>query len=131
LLANTNFKLGFFADFKGADSVLICGSSNAMAILVLRLKEFVTSPLTEIHIHDLAVVSSSHPAKLSAVRSTLTAASGFCWLCSSEETESIFGKLNALANCTSGHQYFDLLGSECQLVVSVGEYSDAWWNHHD
>jgi len=123
-------RLGFFPDFKSADSVLLSGSPNAMGIFVEQLGAFVTSPRTEMPIHDLALVSSAHPAQLFAVRSSSSALGGFRWLCSDAEFETIRDKLQALAGCTAGHQYFEFVSSDCQLVVSVGEYDDAWWGQY-
>ncbi|MGV3582994.1 MAG: hypothetical protein ACO1N8_11895 [Methylophilus sp.] len=51
----------------------------------------------------------------------------FSWLCSSIALPDIQTKLASLVLSSNGHQYFDLQGTDTQLIVSVCEYSDAWW----
>jgi len=123
-------QLGFFPDFKGRDSVLLEGTSKDVAFLSEQLGEFVSSNLSQFPVHALANVSQQHPARLFAIRSAAASAPGFCWLCPPTELSAIQGKLAALAESKVGHQYFDLAGSNAQLVVSVGEYGEVWWQAH-
>jgi hypothetical protein len=126
----SNVNLGFFRDFKGADSVLLDGTSEDIALLSTRLGEFMVSTEPLLAIHDIATVSSRHPVQLFASRSAHTSSPGFLWLCSPTDFDSIQGMLEPLANSRSGHQYFTLVNSPAHLVVSVGEYGDAWWRAH-
>jgi hypothetical protein len=122
--------LGFFKDFGWADSVFLTGSPSEIASLAERLGTFAFSGEDSMPIHNIAIVASKYPAQLYALSKTPplpTDTSHFHWLCSPKEIESVQGKLQRLAESGSGHQYFDLLGSSAQLVVSVGEYSDSWW----
>jgi len=123
-------QLGFFPDFKGQDSLLLDGTSKDVAFLSAQLKEFVSSSLPRFPVHAFANVSQQHPAELFAIRSAAASAPGFCWLCSPGELPAIQSKLATLAESKAGHQYFALAGSNAQLVVSVGEYGEAWWESH-
>ena len=120
-------RLGFFPEFKGADSVLLHGTSPQLLALVGRLREFVASSLEEWPIHADALVSRRFPAHLFASRSGVSSGTGFHWRCSPAELPSIQGLLHVLAASGSGHQYFDLAGTSAQLIVSAGEYPESWW----
>jgi hypothetical protein len=122
-----NLKLGFFPEFKGADSVLLAGDAGGVAQLSAALNSFAHSPQIQLPIHSLAQVSPHHPAQLYASRSELPSAPGFHWLCAPDVLPDILGKLSALASSGKGHHYFSLVASRVQLVVSVGEYPSSWW----
>jgi hypothetical protein len=125
-----NLRLGYFSDFKGADTVLLEGTSDGIRRLCAQIKAFVASSETELPIHSLSAVSAKHPVLLFASRSATGEGLGFRWLCSQKELNSIEGKLSALVASESGHQYFELVGSPTQFIVSVGEYGGEWWKNH-
>jgi hypothetical protein len=125
-----NLRLGFFPQFKGADSILLAGEADDIARLSGALVSFVASSQDQLSIHGLAAVSALHPAKLYATHSTEPSGSDFRWLCSPATQSTIQGKLAALAMSGKGHQYFSLIGSPVQLVVSVGEHPPSWWGAH-
>ena len=118
-MANT---LGFFKDFKGADTVLLSTTAEGAADLAKQLQRFASSSMASLKIEAAEV--PEHFTQLFAVREAqaLTTGSGFRWLCGPKQIAQIEGKLNALANASSGHQYFELLDSRVQLLVSIGEY---------
>ena len=121
--------LGLFKQFKGeADTLLLSGEPADIADLSNRLGDFAASHSLDWSVHATARLSAHNPAELFAVGRALPHATGFVWLCSPESVPSIQGKLQALASSSSGHQYFELLGSPVPLVVSVGEYSESWWS---
>ena len=124
------FNIGFFPQFKSADSVLLHGAAEDVAELSLQLQQFVASSQESFPIHSLAVVSRRHPAELFASRSGRASGSGYQWLCSPYEFETIQGKLEALTQGRPGHQYFELVQPTVRLVVSVGEYGAQWWQEH-
>ena len=129
-----NLRLGFFEDFKFGDSVLLEGSAGDIEQLAARLGTFATSQEDSLAIHSLASVAPNHPTQLFVSRSThgssTRGTSQFSWLCSPEELPTILGKLQPLVMSGSGHQYFDLIRSSAQLIVSVGEYGPSWWQAH-
>jgi hypothetical protein len=106
-----------------------------MRNLVQRIREFTASSEQDLPVHELAAVSASQPAQLFVVRSSPTCGdvghACFAWVCPPLEVENVLGKLSALAERESGHHCFDLLGSEVQLIVSVGEYDAPWWSQRD
>jgi hypothetical protein len=125
-----NLKLGFFPEFKGADSVLLTGDTGDILQLSAVLSSFVVSPQGQLPIHSLAQVSPRHPTQLYASQSELPSVPGFHWLCIPTILPDTLGKLAALASSGKGHHYFNLVASPVQLVVSVGEYSPSWWLSH-
>lgn len=126
--------LGFFADFKWSDSVLLTGTPHDIESLSLALGKFVGSNEQQFPIHNLASVAPRHQVQLFAHRvpqeSLHSNPTQFSWLCASSSLSDIQAKLLALVHSNNGHQYFDLEGSGTQLIVSVGEYNDNWWQEH-
>jgi hypothetical protein len=129
-----NLQLGFFPDFKGADSVLLEGCPLSIEGLGNALSTFAASEDHCLPIHNLTTVFPHHSVQLFAVRSPPTSATlslpGFAWQFSNDELPAIQAKLRDLAQRSSGHHYFALAGSTAQLIVSVGEYGESWWNAH-
>ena len=124
-------QLGFFTDFKWSDSVLLTGTPSDIENLSSVLGQFIESPEQQLPIHKLATIAPSHPVQLFAQRiSQKLVSPNFTWLCTHESLPDIQAKLLALVHSSNGHQYFDLEGSDVQLIVSVGEYSDSWWQAH-
>jgi hypothetical protein len=124
-------RLGFFVDFKGSDSVLLTGTATDIEHLLLALAKFVESNEHQFSVHSLASVSPRHPAHLFAKREAQelqhSDSAQFSWLCTANALPDIQAKLLTLVNSNKGHQYFDLDESDTRLIVSIGEYSDAWW----
>lgn len=119
--------IGFFEDFAGADSVLLTGSPEDIASLSSRLKQFLWSSEQHLPIHTQANVSVRRPVLLFASRTANVTADSFHWLVSLVEPEMLEP---LVTSGKPGHQYFELAQSKVQLVVSVGEYSEQWWQAH-
>lgn len=94
------------------------------------LEEFVDLGRAELPVHELASVSQKHPARLYVTSVPTQRPDAFFWSCSEANIQEVREMLVALANCETGHQYFDLAGASADLVVSVGEYDDEWWREH-
>jgi hypothetical protein len=116
--------LGEFEDFKFGGKLLLSGGAADVKALADLLAEFVASGDDSVAIHSRANVAPRHPAKLYAVSSPAVSVDGPALLCTPESLPEISGKLEALS---SGHQYFELIGTSSELLVSVGEYDLAWW----
>jgi hypothetical protein len=41
--------------------------------------------------------------------------------------DDVAEKLSALRRAGTGHQYFNSANEQRTIVVSIGEYDDAWW----
>ena len=121
--------LGFFPDFKWADSVLLTGTAHDIESLSSALGKFVGANEHQFPIHNLASVAPRHQVQLFAQRATQepqhSNPAQFSWLCTSRSLPDIQAKLLALVHSSNGHQYFDLAGSDTQLIVSVGEYNES------
>lgn len=116
-------EIGFFEDFKGADTVLLSISAAQAQALADQLRRFATSDQLSMRI--VANVIPAHEVQLVAIREARAAQDdgGFHWLCGPAEVRGISSKLESLANSAHGaHHYFELLGTEVRLLVSIGEY---------
>jgi hypothetical protein len=83
-------------------------------------------------IHDVALVSGRHPARLFVLPTSAALNSSeldFAWRISESENADIDSKLAVPESSIAGHQYFTLARTNAKLMVSVGEYSDDWWQH--
>ena len=133
-LAIMTLRLGFFTDFKSSESVLLTGTSHDIESLSLVMGKFVESDEGQFPIHNLASIAPRHQAQLFAQRAAPEPQQPtpirFSWLCTPSSLSDIQAKLLALVRSSNGHQYFDLEGSDIHLIVSVGEYSDSWWQNH-
>ena len=117
-------QLGKFDDFKFGDKVLLSGRSEDIDALAELLAAFAASGGDSLAIHTKALVAPRHPVRLFAVASPSVSVDGYAWLCTTESLPEISGKLGTLC---AGHQYFGLLRTHVELLVSVGEYDLAWW----
>lgn len=120
-------KIGLFQNFKGADTVLIDGTPSDIEDLSKSLAEVVVSKA--VAVHEVAAVAPRYPVALFAATAS-PGTRGLWWKCSSEEIETIQGKLGPLTQGGKGHQYFDLEGTNIQLMISVGEYGPNWWQEN-
>jgi hypothetical protein len=128
-LGTAIMRLGYFQEFRGSDMVLLsCGSAEIRALRASLSREF--SRGSAVAIHELAKVSDRHPARLFVcprVASVQSMAGDFVWHLSPHDYSDLDAKLEALESVPTGHQYFELPGTQSELMVSVGEYSDDWW----
>jgi hypothetical protein len=124
-------RLGYFQDFKGAETVLLAGTPDSIAELSLALANFVESGESELELHSLVSVSPPNSVRLLASSVSTTAYPGaYVWLCNASTLPSVQAALGALAADRGGHQYFELQLSQAQLMVSINEYADTWWAEH-
>lgn len=124
--------LGFFADFKGIDAVLWAGSANDVTCLVTTIEQFAASTEEALPIHAHTVIAQNHPVLLFLCRSSPSAqnekSNQFHWPITPQNLSEITSKLAALSLSGKGHQYFVLAEHNTELIVSVGEYPDSWWD---
>ena len=126
-------RLGYFQNFKGADTVLFSCDSVEVApfrgVLAGVMARGVPYP-----IHDLAVVSARHPARLvlCPTAARFRAVGGeFIWRLNHVEFAVVDSKLEALGQVRAAHHYFDLYDSDVRLMFSVREYDEAWWDRRE
>jgi hypothetical protein len=122
------FRLGFFANFKGADSVLLeCSAPQDVVQLSALLSALQVTAEPVLPIHVFARQAPAHQARLFAVRSVEFPQPGYLWLCSPVTVATIRGALHALSVKGSGHHFFELASSSVQLIVACREYGPEWW----
>ncbi|MES9927564.1 MAG: hypothetical protein ABW158_05570 [Candidatus Thiodiazotropha sp. 6PDIVS] len=120
-------RIGFFSNFKGADTVLIAGNSEDIQSLSRALAEVATGGM--LPLHETANVSKKYPVTMFA--STVSPGNrAYWWKCTDMEIDEINGMLDPLTRGENGHHYFNLEGTDVQLIVSVGEYSSNRWQEY-
>ena len=126
-----SIRVGFFENFKGADTLLIDVNAQGLRDLVAWVREVIASSQgmslsscsdvsLRLGIHVEAVCA---PDDAGLVR---TADKDFVWQHSMDGWTDIADKLAAMqaGHC---HQYLDGSRDGVQIVVSIGEYGDNWW----
>jgi hypothetical protein len=123
-------RLGYCNQFKGADTVLL----SCDPVEVSPLRQVLASVMARevpFAIHDLAVVSARHPARLvlCPAAARFRAVGGeFIWRLNHVEFAAVDSKLEALEHVSAAHQCFDLGDSDVRLMFSVREYDEQWWD---
>jgi hypothetical protein len=124
-------RVGFFEDFKSADTLLIDVDSEGLHTLISWLLE-VRSSGQKITISDCpgAVVQAGLRVELLRSRDdrgiARTAEGMFVWQRSQDGWTDIVELLEAM-KAGAGHQYLDGPRDEVQVMSSIGEYGDGWW----
>jgi hypothetical protein len=127
-------RVGFFEDFKGADTLLIDVDREGLSTLIAWFQTTASSA-RKIAINHLpgAVVQSGLHVDLSCVPEerglVRTSGTEFVWQRSAEGWAEIIDKLAAMESGAC-HQYLDGSSDDVQVMASIGEYSDSWWRRH-
>lgn len=128
-------RVGFFEDFKSADTLLIDLDHQGLHMLIAWLHVITPSGLkTTISNCPQSVVQSGLQVELLRAMDDLgivrTAATEFVWKRSEEGWGEVIDKLAAMETGAC-HQYLDGPRDAVQIMASIGEYGEAWWRHHD
>ena len=121
--------LGFFADFRDP-TVLLSGTPASMRMLLQAMQRFAAGADDLFAIHELAFVALRDSVPLYATKSSDALPNAFCWQWGPMYSEEHLEKFEALVTHGRGHQYFDLIDQQADLVLSIGEYDEQWWRAH-
>jgi hypothetical protein len=124
-------RLGFFESFLGADTLLMDGDAEGMALLAKTLRDFPGSDQSSLALHELEFVDTRAGIRLVASRAARDSGierdgdMSFVWRCSSAGWEDAADRIAVLSE-QSGHQYLDE-PRKVRVMASRGEYDDGWW----
>jgi len=125
-------RIGFFPRFKNADSVLLAADAEGVQVLIDSIAKAAANPDRAVPVHELAQVSAKHPASLYVAANANAArsvpANTYHLDLSGNARLDAVGLLEPLLKSARGHQFFDLNPKPTVLIVSVGEYDEAWWD---
>ena len=127
-------RVGFFEDFKGADMLLLDVDHEGLNALMAWLRTATSSHRrTPISSCPGCVVQAGIAVDLlRAVDDTglvRAAEMEFVWQRSEEGWAEVIDKLAAMQTGTC-HQYLEGPLDDVQIMASIGEYGDAWWQRH-
>jgi hypothetical protein len=134
----STLRIGYFKNFKGADTLLVCGDEQALQQLADRLRFLENPDASPLNLHQLSFVQVHRGVQLTAypvdrelgVRRTASA-SCFSWHHSQEGWLEATEKIEAVARGSAGHCYLgEHPARDAAIMVSKGEYDDAWWERH-
>lgn len=117
-------RIGFFEDFKGENTLLICGSPDDISNLADEIESLNQSNINEIVVKENE--TSEIYLKVSKNRPDKSLFSMV--LADSEEVLEVVDKLRVLNGDNPGHQYFYISGKCRRLMVAVNEYTELWWS---
>jgi hypothetical protein len=129
-----SIRVGFFEDFKGADTLLLDVDREGLKALIAWLQT-ATSSGRGIAISHCpgALVQSGLRVNLSRASAdrglVRTAGTEFEWQRSEEGWAEVLDKLAAM-DIGAGHQYLEGPSDNVQVMASIGEYGDSWWRRH-
>jgi hypothetical protein len=101
------FRMGFFPNFKGADSVLLAADSEGIQFLLDTIARATANPAEGIPLHEFARVSAEHPASVyigvnpKAIR--FVPANTYYLDVSGNARLNVEGLLQPLADASAGH----------------------------
>jgi hypothetical protein len=107
-------RVGFFKDFKSADTLMIDIDHEGLHTLIAWLRMDMPSGLmTPISNCPASVIQSGLQVKLLRV------------------VEDVGIVRTAAMEAGACHQYLDGPRDDLQIMASIGEYGDAWWQRHE
>jgi hypothetical protein len=129
-----SIRVGFFEEFKGADTLLIDVDAEGLRGLIAWLRDVISSG-RRVLLSDCPGVSFKPGLQVEALTGRddtgllKTGQRAFVWRRSEEGWTDIVEKLGAMG-AGAGHQYLDGPRDDVQVMASFGEYGDEWWNRH-
>lgn len=124
-------RVGFFEDFKSADTLLIDVDRDGLHSLIAWLRGAISSDQkTTISDCPGSVVQAGLRVELLRSRDDigiLRTAEGHSWQRSEDGWTDILELLAAM-EAGACHQYLDGPRDEVQVMASIGEYGIEWWN---
>ena len=129
-----SIRVGFFEDFKGADTLLLDVDHEGLKALIAWLRTATSSDRkTAINHCPGTVVQSGLHVDLSRVPNdrglVRTVGREFVWQRSEEGWAEVIDKLAAMESGAC-HQYLEGPSDDVQVMASIGEYGDSWWRRH-
>jgi hypothetical protein len=130
-----SIRVGFFEDFKGADTLLIDVDREGLRDLIAWLRE-VTSSGRKSWLSDCPSANLQSGLRIEVRRVpndvglVKMAETELVWRRSGEGWMETIEKLEAMED-SAGHQYLDGPRDGVQSMASKGEYGDEWWKRHE
>ena len=133
-----HFHIGYFENFNGADTTLLCGDEESLQRLANLLRPLEDPNAEPVNLNLLPFVQVHGSVELTAypvdrelgIRRT---GSGLCfsWHHSQDGWLESADKIEAVAQRSGGHYDFAATpAGDAVAVVSKGEYDEAWWERH-
>lgn len=130
--------LGYFENFNGADTILLCGDEEGLqrlADLLRPLEDATANPanlrfLSFVQVHGGVSLIAYPVDRELGIRRLGT--SSFTWHHSEEGWLESAEKIEAVARCKGGHCCLgETPVGDAVVMVSKGEYDEAWWERHE
>jgi len=131
-------RLGYFADFKSNDTLLMEADTEGLQSLAALFRSLAVGTRDSLALHDLPLFEIHHGVQLTAAcgghdRGTrrFGTANSFLWERTALGWEDVADKLDSQVQAERAcHHYLDAEKDEVVVQVSKGEYGDKWWLEH-
>ena len=130
--------LGYFENFQGSNTILLCGDEGELPWLADHLRTLEAANTKSVNLHLLPFVRAHGSVELAArpmdrelgVRRAGPAPC-FAWHHSEEGWLESAEKVEAVARGNGGHCYLgEAPPGDAVVMVSKDEYDEAWWKEH-
>jgi hypothetical protein len=123
--------IGFFENFKEADTLLVSGANEALHQLLKALDSLAAGDTESLLVSSLPFVRA-HNIALVAVRSEVDhgirrTGTSFSWQRSAAAWKQVREQVVELLQSNQAHQILDGPNDEVTLLLSVGEYNSSFW----
>ncbi len=130
--------LGYFEDFNGADTILLCGDEEGLQRLADILRTLEDGSAEPVNLHLLPFVQvyggvelTAYPVDRELGVCRIGSGLRFTWHHSREGWLESAEKIEMVAQGNGGHCYLGAHpAGNAVVVVSKGEYDEAWWERH-
>ena len=133
----TRIRLGYFENFKGANTILICGDADGLQRLADNLRPLEDVNAEPVNLHLLPFVQVHGKVELTAhpvdreLGVRRIGPSCFEWHHSHEGWLESVVKIEAVVRDSGGHCYLgESPAGDAVVMVSQGEYNEGWWRKH-
>ncbi|MHB1034042.1 MAG: hypothetical protein ACYC35_11625 [Pirellulales bacterium] len=129
-------RIGYFEDFKGTDTILVCGDEEGLQVLANRLLVLEDASAEPVNLHLLPFVEVCGPVRLTAhpvdrELGVRRVGSSFAWHHSEEGWLESAERIDVVARGLGGHCYLgETPAADAVVMVSKGEYEERWWGRY-
>lgn len=127
-------RVGFFENFRGADTLLIDLDAEGLRALTTWLGD-VTSSERTVPLSTCPGVSLRSGLRVEVILGpddvglSRTADTAFVWQRSKDGWKDVVALLTEMGSGAC-HQYLDSPQDDVRVMASTGEYGEEWWNRH-
>ncbi len=125
--------IGCFDHFRPGKTLLLAGDSSGMLLLAESFDRIASDNMSTTALHLMPFVKVHRGLKLQMscvlhdIGLSLTG-DVFCWQRNQNGWKDAANRTRQVSAVSSGHHYLDAEHDDIMVMVSSGEYPEAWWD---